>query len=144
PSADREVRLDPARPQPWEEDRLSTATTVRLGRPTAPASTIASLLLPSSSSASPTSTYTRGAVSSRPGRPRASSPCATPTPIGRPCPSDPLAISTPDGGPRAPPRGIPAGEGGGGRDGPPGAIRPSRSSPATTRGRTPWPRAPRS
>src|SRR4029077_11308620 len=95
PSADREVRLDPARPQPWEEDRLSTATTVRLGRPTAPAYTIASLLLPSSSSASPTSTYTRGAVSPRPGNPRASSPCATPTPIGSPCPSDPLAISTP-------------------------------------------------
>ena len=74
---------------------MSTATTVRFGRPAAPAYTIASLLLPSSSSASPTSTYTRGAVSPRPEGPWASSPCATPTPIGSPCPSDPLAISTP-------------------------------------------------
>src|ERR1700750_1398006 len=85
----------PPGPQPQVEDWLATATTVRFGRPTAPAYTIASLLLPSSSSASPTSTYTRGAGSPRPRSPRASSPCATPTPIGRPCPSDPLAISTP-------------------------------------------------
>src|SRR5690349_8277529 len=80
----------PPGPQPHDDERLSTATTVRLGSPAAPAYTIASLLLPSSSSASPTSTYTRGTL-----RPCASSPCATPTPRGRPCPSDPLEISTP-------------------------------------------------
>src|SRR6185437_17013141 len=80
----------PPGPQPHDDERLSTAPTVRLGSPAAPAYTIASLLLPSSSSASPTSTYTRGAA-----RPCASSPCASPTAIGSPCPSDPLEISTP-------------------------------------------------
>ena len=93
-------------------------------QPSAPASSIASGLLPSSSSASPTSTTTRESM------PCARRPSAVPTASGSPWPSEPLEISTP---------GTRPGPGGG-----PAASRTSPSRPASPRGRSPSRRASRS
>ena len=76
--------------QPCVADWLSITIAVRLARPVAPAYAIASWLDPSSSSASPSRTYTRGLV-----RPWARRPSAVPTASARPCPSEPEPISTP-------------------------------------------------
>ena len=110
----------PPGPQPQEDDWLSTATTVRFGSPAAPAYTMASLLLPSSSSASPTRTNTRGARPPTAGSPRAISPCASPP---RSAARDPATRWRS-------PRPVP----GCGPGDSPAASRPTRIRPATTPG----------
>ena len=112
--------------QPWVADWLSITIAVRRSRPVAPAYAMASWLEPSSSSASPSSTYDPGR-----GRPWARRPSAMPT--ARPQPVAERAGADLDAGHQQP-VGVVAER----------AVRRRRGRRATRRGRSPWRPAPRS
>ncbi len=88
PSMANRATIPPGQPSPAES--LSITTVVSWSILARPAYWMASALLPSSSSASPTRTTTCGV-----GRPVSRSPSAVPTANPKPWPSEPELISTP-------------------------------------------------